>query len=226
MSLQYLSCKFNCAENWQVATNLRGHERFWWAQPCFNSKVTGGASFTEIWIKRKLRSPYADPVIKRVRVFAGLCISLQVFFKRAKDHRCMCVSIHVIVQLCACSLKQCVYEGELWLTARERQCGRACGRGRLWVLSRQYEAYVRDQRRTAEITEMRREEGRWGSRETEITRGSVSWPQAQWLLREHTLTLWKCTHTQTHTTQLAVYTELRGNKIVFLSFVSGIMSWE
>lgn len=36
------------------------------------------------------------------------------------------------------------------------------GRGRWRVLSRQYEAYVRDQCWTVEITEMRREEGRRG----------------------------------------------------------------
>lgn len=57
------------------------------------------------------------------------------------------------------------------------------GCGRWWrVLSRQYEAYVRDQCWTAEITEMRRVEGQWGLRETGITRGLMPWPQAEWLL--------------------------------------------
>lgn len=39
------------------------------------------------------------------------------------------------------------------------------------VLSRQYEAYVRDQCWTVEITEKRREERCWGLGETEITGG-------------------------------------------------------
>lgn len=65
-----------------------------------------------------------------------------------------------------------------WLVVPVVKAG--CGRWR--VLSRQYEAYVRDQCWTAEITEMRRVEGQWGLRETGITRGLMPWPQAEWLL--------------------------------------------
>lgn len=42
------------------------------------------------------------------------------------------------------------------------------------VISRQYEAYVRDQRWTVGITEMRREEGHRGLREAQITGGSTT----------------------------------------------------
>lgn len=47
------------------------------------------------------------------------------------------------------------------------------------MLNRQYEAYVRDQCWIVEITEMRTVEERRGSRETEITGGSMPLPQAE-----------------------------------------------
>lgn len=53
------------------------------------------------------------------------------------------------------------------------------GRGRLRVLSRQYEASVRDQCWTAEITAMRNMEGRWGLREAEITGDLMPCQQAE-----------------------------------------------
>lgn len=92
------------------------------------------------------------------------------------------------VALCIFFEAMCVYEEELdwqWksgcLAAPVVKPG--CRRWR--VLSRQYEAYVRDQCWTVEITDMRRMEGQWGLRETWITGGLMPWPQAQWLLITH-----------------------------------------
>lgn len=94
--------------------------------------------------------------------------------QRIKSARvCVCVlSFHCVHTFDA----MYVYEGDLacqlksgCLAVPVVEAG--CGRWR--VLSRQYEAYVRDQCWTVEITEMRREEGLRGLRETEITGGLV-----------------------------------------------------
>lgn len=93
----------------------------------------------------------------------------------------------------------CVYEGDLdwqWKSGCLAVPVVEAGCRRWRVLSRQYEAYVRDQCWTVEITEMRREEGLRELRETEITGGLVPWPQAEWLLIT-------CKHTHIHISLIA-----------------------
>ena len=85
--------------------------------------------------------------------------------------------LHVWHCAAACVFFEAMCGGHDW--QRKSRCRAVpvveAGCGRWRVLSRQYEAYVRDQCWTLEITDMRREEGRRGLRRAEITGGLVRW---------------------------------------------------
>lgn len=125
----------------------------------------------------------------RARRFAHQ-FAKRIFKKQRITSRCALAALHGCASVYFNA--PCIYEGELdWqqksgcLAVPVVKAG--CGRWR--VLSRQYEAYVRDQCWTVEIIEMRREEGHKGLTESEITGGLVPWPQ----------TILAVCHTQTNT---------------------------
>lgn len=115
-----------------------------------------------------------------------MCMCFQVYesvsmsvFKKDLDQEG--THAFALMAFCSCS---CVLSTTGSLIDRQRAAAKSC----LWsgqavgdggVLSRQYEAYVRDQCWTLEMTEILREEGHGGLRWTQITGGFVSRPQAE-----------------------------------------------